>query len=558
MPEIYPYGRDAPEGTYFAERRGGFDRGAGGPGEEWDPGSANNSASASAAAELARMWASAGVGIEPSPTNYPGMFSAFHYATIAQQLIQDAFPPGPGTNGYVLTADDTEPSGVKWASNLATTWGFITGNLSDQPDLQAALDAKVAKSGDTMSGPLIFPDGFTQIKNDTTDVTMVVQAGTGFGTGAALYLEGAGVDGLSVPGRVRLRADDGVDNSTLELLPDGTLTLDGSPVGGGGGGGGTWGSITGTLADQTDLQDELDDKAPVVHTHDGIKFTYGNTFPTVGNTPGDRFFNEETGKEYTWVDDGTSEQWVELLVSEGGGGGSSIPLPLAIGSGGTGSTTATDALTALLPSQTGNNGKVLGTNGSVTSWVTAGGSDLATDTLWDAKGDIVAGSGANAAGRLPVGTNGQVLTADSAEALGVKWADAPAISSGTFTPNLFVDGAPSTVNVHNGVYYKIGKLVYITCHFALLTKASGTGIVYITGFPFAAAASPSSAHRGAVIVNAISSHNSTHDGLASINMEPGATYGTLAKVVGGATVAFTGSDINNNTAMQYSGVYMTD
>lgn len=34
-----------------------------------------------------------------------------------------------------------------------------------------------------------------------------------------------------------------------------------------GGGGGTWGSITGTLSDQTDLQDALDDKADLAHTH---------------------------------------------------------------------------------------------------------------------------------------------------------------------------------------------------------------------------------------------------------------------------------------------------
>lgn len=87
MPDIYPYGRDAPEGTYFAERRGGFDRGGGGPGEEWDPGSANNSATASAAAELARMWATAPFGVEPDATNYPGFFSSLHYATIVQNFL---------------------------------------------------------------------------------------------------------------------------------------------------------------------------------------------------------------------------------------------------------------------------------------------------------------------------------------------------------------------------------------------------------------------------------------------------------------------------------------
>jgi len=43
-------------------------------------------------------------------------------------------------------------------------------------------------------------------------------------------------------------------------------------------------------------------------------------------------------------------------------------------------------------------------------------------TAIDAKGDLVAGTGADTFSRLAVGTNGQVLTADSAEATGLKWA----------------------------------------------------------------------------------------------------------------------------------------
>lgn len=42
----------------------------------------------------------------------------------------------------------------------------------------------------------------------------------------------------------------------------------------------------------------------------------------------------------------------------------------------------------------------------------------------DAKGDLLAGTADNTIGRLAVGTNGYVLTADSAEATGLKWAAA--------------------------------------------------------------------------------------------------------------------------------------
>lgn len=59
--------------------------------------------------------------------------------------------------------------------------------------------------------------------------------------------------------------------------------------------------------------------------------------------------------------------------------------PVSIAKGGTGATTATAALTALLPSQTGNSGKVLQTNGTTASWqtVSGGGGSVSVETaLW--------------------------------------------------------------------------------------------------------------------------------------------------------------------------------
>lgn len=52
----------------------------------------------------------------------------------------------------------------------------------------------------------------------------------------------------------------------------------------------------------------------------------------------------------------------------------------------------------------------------------SGGQAVASDTIWDAKGDLAVGTGPDAADNLPVGTNGQILQADSGETLGIKWA----------------------------------------------------------------------------------------------------------------------------------------
>lgn len=46
---------------------------------------------------------------------------------------------------------------------------------------------------------------------------------------------------------------------------------------------------------------------------------------------------------------------------------------------------------------------------------------LATDTLWDVKGDLAAATGPDAATRLPVGTAYQVLSVDAATSTGLKW-----------------------------------------------------------------------------------------------------------------------------------------
>lgn len=51
----------------------------------------------------------------------------------------------------------------------------------------------------------------------------------------------------------------------------------------------------------------------------------------------------------------------------------------------------------------------------------SGSGSVATDTIWSAKGDLAVGTGSHTAAKLSVGTNGQVLTADSSQTTGTKW-----------------------------------------------------------------------------------------------------------------------------------------
>lgn len=56
------------------------------------------------------------------------------------------------------------------------------------------------------------------------------------------------------------------------------------------------------------------------------------------------------------------------------------------------------------------------------TWVAQDDSNAIQNAIVDAKGDLIAATADNTPARLAVGTNGQVLTADSTAATGLKWA----------------------------------------------------------------------------------------------------------------------------------------
>jgi hypothetical protein len=90
-------------------------------------------------------------------------------------------------------------------------------------------------------------------------------------------------------------------------------------------------------------------------------------------------------------------------------------------------------------------------------------------TIVDAKGDIVAASAADTPARLAVGSNGTVLTADSAESTGLKWST-PSSGGMTLinTGGTALSGTVTTVSSIPGTYNSL--VIFVTDWYASSTN----------------------------------------------------------------------------------------
>ena len=82
--------------------------------------------------------------------------------------------------------------------------------------------------------------------------------------------------------------------------------------------------------------------------------------------------------------------------------------------------------TSLVDLKGGTTGQVLSKTSNTDmdfTWVTSDDANAIQNAIVDAKGDLITATAADTPARLAVGTNGQILTADSTTATGLKWAD---------------------------------------------------------------------------------------------------------------------------------------
>jgi len=167
--------------------------------------------------------------------------------------------------------------------------------------------------------------------------------------------------------------------------------------------------------------------------------------------------------------------------------------------------TAVDAIdSSLVDLKGGTTGQVLSKASNTDmdfTWVAQDDSNAIQNAIVDAKGDLIAATAADTPARLAVGTNGQVLTADSTAATGLAWAT-PSTSGG-----------------------KIGQVV--TVYTTSATGTTSTSYVDVSGVT-ASITPTSSSSKILIMIN------------ASLSSSANEKYnGTFARILRGSTAIYT-------------------
>jgi hypothetical protein len=165
-------------------------------------------------------------------------------------------------------------------------------------------------------------------------------------------------------------------------------------------------------------------------------------------------------------------------------------------------------------------------------------------TIFDAKANLLTATANDTPAILAVGSNDQVLTADSSTATGLKWAALP--SSGfpawtSYTPTVTAQSGSITTYSASGWYSQSGKTVVAQARVVISNAGTGSGTMIVT-LPITAQTRTNAEWVGAVV-----------EGQSS-------GYGGWASVLSGATAANVrsynfGSFVQSNYITSFTVVY---
>jgi hypothetical protein len=201
------------------------------------------------------------------------------------------------------------------------------------------------------------------------------------------------------------------------------------------------------MATTTNFGWETPDDTDLVKDGAAAMRTLGNSIDTSfvdlkGGTSGQMLTKaSNTDLDYTWVTPQIGDITAITASSPLTGGGTTGDVTIGILSG----TTSNLGAVQLSTSTSSTSTSLAATASAVKSAYDLADAAIAKSVV-DAKGDLIAATAADTVSRLAVGTNNQVLTADSTAATGMKWAT-PSAGGLTFIKAQTIGSAVSTVTV---------------------------------------------------------------------------------------------------------------